>query len=167
MHVIGTKQPLCPRFGMVSKLKRALAQLPLDSFDYILIDTPPNLGVLTVNAFIACTDVVIPIALTTYALIGISILEKTMQELRDNLEVTLPIFGVVANLDDHTRMSADVLSAVREHFGKLLFETVIPRNIKVEEAHNQIASIYDYAPQSTGAQSYTRLVQEVMTRAEG
>lgn len=152
--------------GRERKLKRALAGLPPDSFDYILIDTPPNLGVLTVNAFIACTDVVIPIALTTYALIGISILEKTMQELRDNLEVILPVFGVVANLDDHTRMSADVLSAVREHFGKLLFETVIPRNIKVEEAHNQIASIYDYAPQSTGAQSYTRLVQEVLNRAE-
>lgn len=153
--------------GRERKLKRALAQLPADSFDYILIDTPPNLGVLTVNAFIACTDVVIPIALTTYALIGISILEKTMQELRDNLDVALPIFGVVANLDDHTRMSADVLAAVREHFGELVFETVIPRNIKVEEAHNQIASLFDYAPNSTGAQSYTRLIQEVIHRAEG
>src|SRR5450759_614385 len=115
---------------------------------------------------IACTDVIIPIALTTYALIGISILEKTMQELRDNLDVTLPIFGVVANLDDHTRMSADVLAAVRDHFGKLLFQTVIPRNIKVEEAHNQVASIYDYAPTSTGARAYEALVQEVISRAE-
>ncbi|HEY6411424.1 MAG TPA: AAA family ATPase, partial [Ktedonobacteraceae bacterium] len=69
--------------GRERKLKRALAQLQPESFDYILIDTPPNLGVLTVNAFIACTDVIIPIALTTYALIGISIIERTMQELRD------------------------------------------------------------------------------------
>ncbi|GAC1349313.1 MAG: AAA family ATPase [Ktedonobacteraceae bacterium] len=152
--------------GRERKLKRALSQLPPDSFDYILIDTPPNLGVLTVNAFIACTDVIIPIALTTYALIGISIMEKTMQELRDNLDVTLPIFGVVANLDDHTRMSGDVLAAVREHFGDLVFQTVIPRNIKVEEAHNQIASIFEYAPQSTGARAYVSLVQEVMSRAE-
>jgi chromosome partitioning protein len=151
--------------GRELKLKRALGPVAHE-FDYVLIDTPPNLGVLTVNAFIACTDVVIPIALTTYALIGISILEKTMQELRDNLDVALPIFGVVANLDDHTRMSADVLAAVRDHFGKLLFQTVIPRNIKVEEAHNQVASIYDYAPTSTGARAYEALVQEVISRAE-
>jgi chromosome partitioning protein len=151
--------------GREHKLRRALATISQE-FDYVLIDTPPNLGIITVNAFIACTDVVIPIALTTYALIGISILEKTMQELRDNLDVTLPIFGVVANLDDHTRMSADVLAAVRDHFGKLLFQTVIPRNIKVEEAHNQVTSIYDYAPTSTGARAYEALVQEVISRAE-
>lgn len=119
----------------------------------MLIDTPPNLGVLTINAFIASTDVIIPIALTTYALIGINILERTMQELRENLDVKLPIFGVIANLDDHTRMSADVLAAVREHFGDRVFETIIPRNIKVEEAHNQIACLFDYAPQSTGAKA--------------
>jgi chromosome partitioning protein len=151
--------------GRELKLKRALAPVARE-FDYILIDTPPNLGVLTVNAFIACTDVIIPIALTTYALIGISILEKTMQELRDNLDVQLPIFGVVANLDDHTRMSADVLQAVKEHFGSLVFETIIPRNIKVEEAHNQITSIFEYAPSSTGAKAYEQLTQEVLKRAE-
>ena len=150
--------------GRERKLARALSQVK--DFDYILIDTPPNLGVLTVNAFIACTDVVIPIALTTYALIGIGILERTMQELRDNLDVELPIFGVIANLDDHTKLSADVLGAVREHFGDRVFQTVIPRNIKVEEAHNQIACIYDYAPQSTGAKAYTRLVEEVVARAQ-
>lgn len=136
--------------GRENKLKRAVAQLPSKSFDYVLIDTPPNLGILTINAFMTCTDVIIPIALTTSALIGINILERTMQELRDNLDVKLPIFGVVANLDDHTRMSVDVLAAVREHFGNLLFQTVIPRNIRVEEAHNQIASLYDYAPNSLG-----------------
>ncbi len=151
--------------GREMKLKRALAPVARE-FEYILIDTPPNLGVLTVNAFIACTDVIIPIALTTYALIGISILEKTMQELRENLDVQLSIFGIVANLDDHTRMSADVLSAVREHFGSLLFETIIPRNIKVEEAHNQTTSLFDYAPNSTGARAYELLVQEVLKRAE-
>ena len=151
--------------GRERKLARALA--PIKDFDFVLIDTPPNLGVLTVNAFMACTAVIIPIALTTYALIGIGILEATMQELRDNLDVELPIFGVIANLDDHTRLSADVLAAVREHFGSLVFDTVVPRNIKVEEAHNQIACLFDYAPNSTGAQAYTRLVKEVLQRAEG
>jgi chromosome partitioning protein len=152
--------------GRERKLKRALAPVA-EEFDYILIDTPPNLGIITINAFIACTDVIIPIALTTYALIGITILERTMAELRDNLDVSLPVFGVVANLDDHTRMSADVLSAVREHFGSLVFQTVVPRNIKVEEAHNRITNLFDYAPDSTGAKAYTQLVSEVIHRAEG
>lgn len=151
--------------GRERKLARALSTVK--DFDYILIDTPPNLGVLTVNAFMACTDVIIPIALTTYALIGIGILESTMQELRENLDVELPIFGVVANLDDHTRLSNDVLVAVRDHFAGKVFDTVIPRNIKVEEAHNQIACLFDYAPASTGAQAYSKLVQEVLHRAEG
>jgi len=80
--------------------------------------------------------------------------------------VELPIFGVIGNLDDHTRISAEMLQAIREHFGALVFDAVIPRNIKVEEAHNQIASLYDYAPTSTGAQAYMRLVSEVIQRAE-
>lgn len=151
--------------GRERKLARAISTIK--DFDYVLIDTPPNLGVLTVNAFMACTDVIIPIALTTYALIGIGILESTMQELRENLDVELPIFGVVANLDDHTRLSTDVLAAVREHFAGKVFDTVIPRNIKVEEAHNQIACLFEYAPTSTGAQAYSKLVQEVLYRAEG
>jgi chromosome partitioning protein len=150
--------------GRERKLARALSQVK--GYDYVLIDTPPNLGVLTVNAFVACSAVIIPVALTTYALIGISILERTMQELRENMEIDLPILGVVANLYDRTRISADVLSVVREHFGPLVFETLIPRNIKVEEAHNQITSIYDYAPESTGAKAYMALTQEVLSRAE-
>jgi chromosome partitioning protein len=151
--------------GRERKIKRALMPME-EQFDYILIDTPPNLGIITVNALVACTDVIIPIALTTYALIGITILEEAMQEIRANMEVSLPVFGVVANLDDHTRMSAEVLQAVRTHFRNLVFETVIPRNIKVEEAHNQIAILYEYAPDSTGAKAYTQLVSEVISRAE-
>jgi len=89
-----------------------------------------------------------------------------MADLRENMEVELPLFGVVANLDDNTRISAEMLQAIREHFGRLVFETVIPRNIKVEEAHNQIASLYDYAPTSKGAQAYSQLVSEVIQRAE-
>src|SRR5260370_11612272 len=148
--------------GRERKLSRALSLV--DGYDFVLIDTPPNLGVLTVNAFVASTDVIIPVALTTYALIGISILESTMQELRDNLDVELPVLGVIANLDDHTRISADVLEAVKQHFGYKEFSSIIPRNIKVEEAHNQIACLYDYAPQSTGAKAYTALVEEVLSR---
>lgn len=135
-------------------------------FDFVLIDTPPTLGVMTVNALVACTDVIIPIALTTYALLGITILENTMHELRENLDIQLPILGIVANLDDHTRISKDVLQAVRQHFGNLVFETVIPRNIKVEEAQNQSKSIFDYDPKSTGAKAYASLLHEIMSRVQ-
>lgn len=150
--------------GREQKLKRAMRGL--EGYDYVLIDTPPNLGVLTLNAFVACTDVIIPLALTTYTLIGIAILENTMQELRDNLDVTLPVLGMIANLDDHTRMSAEVLASIRANFNGLLFDTVIPRNIRVEEAHHQTVCLFDYAPTSTGAKAYASLVQEVIARVE-
>lgn len=151
--------------GRERRLAKALAPIQ-DNYDYILIDTPPNLGLLTVNAFLACTDVIVPIALTTYALIGISILEQTMQQLRENMDIDLPLLGVVACLDDHTVISSEVLTAIREHFGDLVFQSVIPRNIKVEEAHNQIACLYEYAPRSTGARFYAALVEEVVRRAK-
>jgi chromosome partitioning protein len=150
--------------GREQKLKRAMRGL--EGYDYVLIDTPPNLGVLTLNAFVACTDVIIPLALTTYTLIGIAILENTMQDLRDNLDIALPVLGMIANLDDHTRMSAEVLDSIRTNFDGLLFETVIPRNIKVEEAHHQTVCLFDYAPTSTGAKAYASLVQEVIARVE-
>jgi chromosome partitioning protein len=151
--------------GRERKLTRALSRI--DTYDFVLIDTPPNLGVLTVNALIAATGVIIPVALTTYALIGISMLETTIQELRDNLDVALPILGVVASMDDHTKNSAEVLEAVREHFGSKVFTTVIPRNIKVEEAHNRTMAIFDHAPKSTGALAYEQLTKEVLARVYG
>lgn len=151
--------------GRERKLQRALKTIE-GVYDYILIDTPPNLGVITVNALVASDAVIIPIALTTYALIGIGILEATMQDLRENMDVELPVFGVVANLFDYTNISGEVLNMATEHFGELMFQTVVPRNIKVEEAHNRVACIYDYAPLSKGALAYSRLVQEVITRAE-
>ncbi len=87
-----------------------------------------------------------------------------MHELRENLDIALPVLGVVANLDDHTRMSQEIPGAVREHFGSLVFDSVIPRNIKVEEAQNQAQSIYAYDPKSTGARAYQALLGEVFTR---
>lgn len=149
--------------GRELRIARALSAITTQ-FDFILIDTPPTLGVMTVNALVACTDVIIPVALTTYALLGIQILEETMQELRENMNIALPVLGVVANLDDHTRMSQEILAAVREHFGDLVFDSVIPRNIKVEEAQNQAQSIYAYDPKSTGAKAYEGLLAELLTR---
>jgi chromosome partitioning protein len=99
-------------------------------------------------------------------LIGIGILEKTMQELRDNLDLKLPILGVFGTLDDHTNINGNVLESIKMKFGDKVFNTVIPRNIAVEEAHNQTSSIFEYQPESKGAQAYTDLANEVMERVK-
>jgi chromosome partitioning protein len=156
---------LASAHGRERKLDRAVRQLH-DQYDFIFIDTPPHLGVLTINALIACTDVLIPFSLTTYSLIGVGILEKTMQELRDNLDVKLPILGVFACLNDHTNINKNVLHAIKGMFKDKVFSTVIPRNIALEEAHNQASSIFDYQPHSKGAIAYEGLTNEILERVK-
>jgi len=156
---------LASAHGRERKLERAIRPIK-DLYDFIIIDTPPHLGVLTVNALIACTDVLIPFSLTTYSLIGVGILEKTMQELRDNLDVKLPILGVFACMDDHTNINKNVLQAIKGMFKEKVFATVIPRNIALEEAHNQTMSIFDYQPESKGAKAYEDLTKEILERVK-
>lgn len=156
---------LASAHGRERKLERAIRPIK-DSYDFIIIDTPPHLGVLTINALIACTDVLIPFSLTTYSLIGVGILEKTMQELRENLDVKLPILGVFACLDDHTNINKNVLHAIKGMFKEKVFTTVIPRNVALEEAHNQTISIFDYQPASKGAKAYEDLTKEILERVK-
>lgn len=156
---------LASAHGRERRLERKLEQIK-EHYEYIVIDTPPQLGVLTINALVACTDVLIPFSLTTYSLIGVGILEKTMQELRDNLDVKLPILGVFGCLDDHTNINQNVLDSIKVRFGDKVFNTVIPRNIAVEEAHNQTSSIFEYQPSSKGAQAYSELANEIMERVK-
>jgi chromosome partitioning protein len=156
---------LASAHGRERKLERAIRPIK-DSYDFIIIDTPPHLGVLTINALIACTDVLIPFSLTTYSLIGVGILEKTMQELRDNLDVKLPILGVFACMDDHTNINKNVLHAIKDMFKEKVFTTVIPRNVALEEAHNQTTSIFDYQPESKGARAYEDLTREILERVK-
>ena len=154
---------LASAHGRERRLERALE--PVKHFyDFVIIDTPPQLGILTINALVACTEVLIPFSLTTYALIGVSILEQTMQELRDNLDLKLPILGVFACLDDHTVINRNVLHAITVRFKEKVFKAVIPRNIELEEAHNQTSSIFEYRPRSKGAQAYMALTQEILER---
>lgn len=137
----------------------------LHDYDFILIDTQPSLGLLTVNSMIAATDLIIPISLTIYGLLGIRLLMVSVNDLRKNMELPMPIFGVIPCLGDNTRNSKDRLNQVKEYFGEKVFETVIPRNVKVEESNDQSVSLFDYAPESTGAQAYAQLVKEILARA--
>jgi chromosome partitioning protein len=96
----------------------------------------------------------------------VGILKKTMQELRDNLDVSLPILGVFACLDDHTNINKNVLHAIKSMFKEKVFQTVIPRNIAVEEAHNQTTSLFEYQPKSKGAKAYEELANEILARVK-
>lgn len=156
---------LASAHGRERRLEKAIRSIK-DFYNFIIIDTPPHLGILTINALIACTDVLIPFSLTTYALIGVGILEKTIQELRDNLDVKLPILGVFACLDDHTNINRNVLHAIKSMFKDKVFNTVIPRNIAVEEAHNQTTSLFEYQPNSKGAKAYEELANEILERVK-
>ncbi len=137
----------------------------ISGYHYILIDTPPSLGVLTVNSLTTATEVFIPVGIGTFALIGITLLEDTINQLKENLELeTLQITGAIATLHDRTRVAQDTLEALQTHFGPRLFRSVIPKNKDIEEAHSRSVSIFAYAPQSRGGQAYRALTEEVISR---
>jgi chromosome partitioning protein len=149
----------------VAGREKMLARLlrPVSGYDYILLDTPPSLGLMTVNALTAAQEVIIPVGVGTFALLGIKLLEETIAELKENLELEeLRILGAVATLFDRTRVAVDTVEALKEHFGARLFATVIPKNKDVEEANSRSISVLAYAPQSKGAQAYQAFTREVL-----
>ena len=146
------------------RLKRALGDLP-QQYDYIIIDNPPALGLLTINSLVACDRLLIPVSSGLFALTGLVQLQETMGMIRQTqLNPDLDILGVLHTKTDHTNVSKDVDRQLREHFGELVFETAIPRNVSLEEAHSRYTHIFDYAPNSSGAQAYKALAQEVAER---
>lgn len=164
MWLYDAEADLASRSGREYILKRALRGLK--DFDYVFIDTSPSLGILTLNAWVASDALILPIALTIYGMVGIRILEHSLAKHRRNIDLEVPIFGVVGTLDDHTNQSEKMLGRIKDHFGSKAFATVIPRNIKVEEANNQSISLFEYAPTSTGARAYAALVKEIVDREQ-
>lgn len=152
-----------------SILKKALRDAK-DHFDYVLIDTSPNLGVVTINSWVASDYLLIPVSLTIYGMLGINILETALQNVREEMEIEAPIFGVFGTLDDHTNESKRGIENIRSYFeskGVHVFNTVIPRNISVEEANNRAIPLYEYAQQSTGATAYAHLIKEILDHQKG
>ncbi len=164
MWLYDAEADLASRSGREYILKRALRGLK--DFDYVFIDTSPSLGILTLNAWVASDALILPIALTIYGMVGIRILEHSLAKHKRNIDLETPVFGVVGTLDDHTNQSAKMLGRIKEHFQEKVFTTVIPRNIKVEEANNQSISLFEYAPTSTGARAYAALVKEIVDREQ-
>ncbi len=148
-------------------LDRALRPL-LGLYDYILIDEPPSLGLLTINGLTASTHgVVIPVQCEYLALEGLSLLLQTIQQVRDVLNDRLAIAGVVLTMfDSRTNLAQQVVQEVRQYFPGVVFKTIIPRNIRLSEAPSHGQTILSYAPASAGALAYQALADEFMQRAE-
>ena len=164
-NLAGAEVELVNEIGRETRLKLALAQLQ-ESYDYVLLDCPPALNLVTVNALTAAHSVVIPMQCEYYALEGLSDLVNTIKKVRTHLNPTLEIEGLLRTLFDNRNMLAQQVSAqLVAHFGNKVYQTIIPRNIRLAEApsYGLPALIYDRA--SKGAQAYVELAQEIISRA--
>ncbi|MCK6581282.1 MAG: AAA family ATPase, partial [Anaerolineae bacterium] len=147
-----------------ARLKRAVDAVQ-DRYDYVIIDNPPSLGLLTINSLVASNSLIIPVSTAFFALTGLVQLQETIAMVRQTtLNPTLRILGVLCTFADHTNVSKDVESQLRSFFGDLVFKTVIPRNVSLEEAHSRHTHIFARAPRSGSALAYKALVQEVIKR---
>lgn len=146
------------------RLRRALSKLKR-SYDYIIIDNPPSLGLLTINAFVASDRLIVPVSTGFFALTGLVQLQESIDMVRQTqLNSKLEILGVLCTFAERTNVSKDVEKQLRGYFGEQVFNTVIPKNISLEEAHSNHNHIFAYAPNSSGARAYKALVKEVMRR---
>lgn len=145
-------------------LKRKIEALK-ESYDYILIDCPPSLGLMTLNALVASDSIIIPIQAEFYALEGLSQLVKTVQIVSRKLNPSLHILGILLTMfDGRTNLSIQVAEEVKKYFGSKVFKTVIPRTVKLSEAPSFGEPILTYAPKSKGAEAYKKLCREVLRR---
>jgi chromosome partitioning protein len=145
------------------QLQKALATT---SYAYIIIDCPPSLGLLTVNALTAASDVLIPVQAEYYALEGLSQLLNTVQRVRQTLNPSLALMGVAITMfDKRTSLSEQVLHEIRNYFGEKLFKTIVPRNVRLAEAPSFGQTIFEHDKWSKGARAYKQLAKEVAKRA--
>ncbi|PID29357.1 MAG: sporulation initiation inhibitor Soj [Candidatus Cloacimonadota bacterium] len=164
INLTGAEIELVKEFSRENKLKQALAPIT-DKYEYIIMDCPPSLGLLTVNALTACTHVMIPIQCEYYALEGVSQLLNTVRLIQKNLNPDLNILGIALTMfDKRLNLSGQVAKEVRRYFRNQVFESVIPRNVKLSEAPSFGKSIFHYDIKSAGAKKYLQLAKEVIAR---
>lgn len=160
----GAEIELAPLEQRERRLSRLLDPIRAD-FDYILIDCPPSLGLLTVNALTAADSVLVPLQGEYYALEGLAQLLATIDLVRDHLNPGLALKGIVLTMtDSRTNLSADVAAEARRHLPGLVFDTVVPRNVRLAEAPSHGLPIHGYRPSSPGAIAYRALAAELRRR---
>jgi chromosome partitioning protein len=136
-----------------------------EHFDYVLIDCPPSLGLLTINALVAADELLIPIQCEFYALEGVTKLLESMKMVKGRLNPDLEVFGVVMTMYDvRTTLSKQVVEEVKKYFGNKVFKTVIPRSVKLSEAPSHGLPITMYSRVNKGALAYSKLAKEVVRR---
>ena len=146
------------------RLKDALAPIR-EQYEYIVIDTPPTLGLITVNALVASTHVLIPIQSSYFALEGTDDLLETIDKVKARANPQLQILGAVITLyDKRTLLARDILSEIRKVFGDKIFKTTISKSVRLEESPAYRESIFTFAPRSSGAYEYYKLSEEVLSR---
>src|ERR1700741_2641879 len=160
------EQVLAGQFDAPYRLKDALAPV-LKDYDYVIVDTPPSLGILTVNALVASTHLLVPIQAAYFAIEGTDDLLETYERIRARPNPQLKILGVVITLfDKRTNISKDTHGQSRSVFGEVLFKTKITKNVRLEESPAYKQTIYTFAPKSPGAVEYKKLAAEVVNRVE-
>jgi chromosome partitioning protein len=164
LDLAGAEIELVPLFTRERRLADALADVR-DRYDLVILDCPPTLGLITVNALVAADEVLLPIQCEYYALEGVSQLTRTIDLVRRSLNPDLAVGGVVLTMfDGRTRLSEQVATEVRRHFADRVFRTVIPRSVRLSEApgFGQPVTLFD--PASRGARAYERLASEIAER---
>ncbi len=164
--LVGAEVELVGSVSRETRLQRALETVAGD-FDYIIIDCPPSLGLLTLNALVAATSVLIPVQCEYYAMEGMADLHRTIALVRNRLNPNLAVRGIVLTMfDARNNLARQVQQEMREHFERAVFQVVIPRNVRLSEAPSHGKPILLYDVTSKGAQSYFELAREVLATAE-
>lgn len=161
-----TEMELGSQAGRLGILRKAIADSQ-SHFDYVLIDCPPSLGVLTLNALAAARSIIVPLQCEFFALEGLSQLLKTVEMAKQNFNPDLAIDGVMLTMyDKRNRLSAQVAQDVRQHLGRAVFDTIIPRNVRIAEAPSYSEPVLTYDPVSQGAKAYQALASEILQKHE-
>ena len=161
LEMSGAEIELVSAFSRELKLRQALVPIQ-DEYDYVLIDCPPSLGLLTVNALSAATEILVPVQCEYYALEGLGQLLHNVEMIREGLNPALAIAAIVMVMHDaRTRLAAEVVNEVRKHFGDLVCRIVVPRTVRLSEAPSVGLPITVHAPTSRGALAYRELAREI------
>ena len=161
-NLIGAEIELVDVEGREYKLKELVRRIE-DQYDFIIIDCPPSLGILTLNALTAANSLLVPIQCEYYALEGVTELFDTLARIRRSLNPSLTIEGLLLTMyDERTNLSAAVAADLRDFYGNQVFETVIPRNVRLAEAPSYGKPVILYDIRSRGAESYLQLAKEIM-----
>lgn len=162
IELAGAEVELVSAISRETKLKRAIDQIK-ENYDYVIIDCPPSLGLLTLNSLTAADSVLMPIQCEFYALEGVSQLMNTVKLVQQNLNSALVLEGVLLTMyDSRTKLSVQVAEEVKNHFQERVYQTVIPRNVRLSEAPSYGQPIIEYDPKSKGAEVYQALAKEVI-----